>query len=221
MLSFKPAFSPSSFILIKRLILIFILIIQCLLLASQTNHSCLDLELVANIWVGRYSFVFQMRNSRLVEVTYLSKYMPGDTLATWCEELTHWKRPWCWGRLKAGGEGGDRRWGRWMASPTRWTWVWVSSRSSWWTGKPGVLQPMGSQRVGHDWATELNWWQADELFDSRPLCSRQRPQRKVECGVGMLFATKWPGFEFCWCYLPTMWPWVCHLTFQSFRSFMS
>ena len=80
-----------------------------------------------------------------------------NTLATWCEELTHWKRPWCWERLKAGGEGDDRGWDGWMASPTGWTWVWVSSGSWWWTRKPGVLQSMGSQRVGHDWATELNW----------------------------------------------------------------
>ena len=79
-----------------------------------------------------------------------------NTLATWCEELTHLKRPLCWERLRAGGEG-DRRWDGWMASPTRWTWVWASSRSWWWTGKPGVLQFMGSQRVIHDWATELSW----------------------------------------------------------------
>ena len=71
--------------------------------------------------------------------------------------LTHWKRPWCWERLKAGGEGDDRGWNGWMASPTRWTWVWVNSRSWWWTGRPGVLQFMGLQRVRHDWATELNW----------------------------------------------------------------
>ena len=68
--------------------------------------------------------------------------------------LTHWKRPWCWERLKAGGEGDDRGWVVWMASPTRWTWVWASSGSWWWIGKPGVLQSMGSQRVRHDW-TEL------------------------------------------------------------------
>ena len=87
-----------------------------------------------------------------------------NTLDTWCEELTHWKRPWCCERLKAGGKeddrGGeedDRGWDGWMASPTRWTWVWVNSRSWWWTGRPGVLQSMGSQRVRHDWATELNW----------------------------------------------------------------
>ena len=79
-----------------------------------------------------------------------------NTLATWCEELTHWKRPWCWERLKAGGEGDDRGWDGWMASPTQWTWVWVNSGSWWWTGKPGVLQSMGWQRVGHDWVTELN-----------------------------------------------------------------
>ena len=79
-----------------------------------------------------------------------------NTLATWCEELTHLKRPWCWQRLKAG-EGDDRGWDGWMASPTWWTWVWVNSGSWWWTGRPGALQSMGSQRVGHDWATELNW----------------------------------------------------------------
>ena len=78
-----------------------------------------------------------------------------NTLATWCK-LIHWKRPWCWARLKAGGEGDDREWDGWMALPTRWTWVWVDSRSWWWAGRPGVLQSMQSQRVGH-WATELNW----------------------------------------------------------------
>ena len=77
------------------------------------------------------------------------------TLATWCEELTHLKRSWCWERLKTGGEGDDREWDGWMTSPTRWTWIWVVSGSWWWTGKPGVLQSMGLQRVGHDWATEL------------------------------------------------------------------
>ena len=80
-----------------------------------------------------------------------------NTLATWCKELTHLKRPWHWERLRAGGEGDDRGRGGWMASPTQWTWVWVNSGSWWWTGRPGVLWFMGSQRVGHDWATELNW----------------------------------------------------------------
>ena len=81
-----------------------------------------------------------------------------NTLATWCEELTHWKRPWFWERLKAGGEGDDRGWDGWMASLTQWTWIWASSGSWWWTGKPGVLQSMELQRVWHDWTTELNWF---------------------------------------------------------------
>ena len=76
-----------------------------------------------------------------------------STLATSCEQLTHWKRPWCWEGLGTGGEGDDRGWDGWMASPTWWTWIWVIS-GSWW---PGVLQFVGSQRVGHDWVTELNW----------------------------------------------------------------
>ena len=73
------------------------------------------------------------------------------------QELTHWKRPWPWEGQGAGGEGDDRGWDGWMASPTRWTWVWVNSGSWWWTTRSGVLWFMGSQRVGHDWATELNW----------------------------------------------------------------
>ena len=80
-----------------------------------------------------------------------------NTLATSCEELTHWKRLWCWERLREGGEGDNRGWDGWMASPTRWTWVWVSSVNWWWTGKPGMLQSMGlqSQTRLSNW-TELN-----------------------------------------------------------------
>ena len=81
------------------------------------------------------------------------------TLATWCEEATHWKRPWCWKRLKAGGEGDDREWDGWAASLAQWTWVWASSGSWWWTGRPGMLQSMGLQRVGHDCGTELIWFE--------------------------------------------------------------
>ena len=58
---------------------------------------------------------------------------------------------------KVGEEGDDRGWDGWMASPTQWTWIWVNSASWWWTGRPGVLQSMGLQRVRHDWATELKW----------------------------------------------------------------
>ena len=80
-----------------------------------------------------------------------------NTLATWYKELTHLKRPWCWERLRAGREGDDRGWDGWMASLTQWTWVWVNSGSWWWTGRPGVLQLMESQKVGRDWETEMNW----------------------------------------------------------------
>ena len=80
-----------------------------------------------------------------------------NTLAIWCEELTHLKRPWCWERLRAGGKGEDRGGDGWMASLTQWSWIWVNSRSWWWAGRPGMLQSMGSQRVRHDWVTELNW----------------------------------------------------------------
>ena len=76
-------------------------------------------------------------------------------LATSCKELTHWKRPWCWEGLLAGGEGNSRGWDGWMTSPTWWTWLWVNSRSWWWTGRPGVVRFMGSQRVRDDWVTEL------------------------------------------------------------------
>ena len=103
-----------------------------------------------------------------------------NTLATWWEELTHLKRPWCWERLKAGGEGDDRGWDGWMASLTQSTWVCTSSGSLWWTGRPGAPQSMGSQTVGHDWATELNWsftlvgrghWREASQQATRPLHS--------------------------------------------------
>ena len=79
------------------------------------------------------------------------------TLATSCKELTPWKRPWCWEGFGAGGEGDNRRWDGWMASLSRWIWVWVNSGSWWWTGRPGVLLFIGSKIVGHNWVTELNW----------------------------------------------------------------
>ena len=66
------------------------------------------------------------------------------------------ERLWCWEGLGAGGEGDDRGWDGWMASLTWWMWVWVNSGSWWWTGRPGILRFMGSQRVRHDWVIELN-----------------------------------------------------------------
>ena len=87
-----------------------------------------------------------------------------NTLATSREELTHWKRLWFWEALGSGGEGGDRGWDGWMASLTRWTWVGVNSGRWWWPGRPGVLRFMGSQRVRHDWVTELNWCPSSQLY---------------------------------------------------------
>ena len=92
-----------------------------------------------------------------------------STLATSCKELTHWKIPWCWEGLEAGGEGDNRGPNGWMASLTRWTWVWVNSGSCWWTGRPGVLGFMGSQRVGHDWVTEVNWCLKKCLEEKSPV----------------------------------------------------
>ena len=84
-----------------------------------------------------------------------------ETPVLWPPHVKSWLigQDWCWEGLGAGGKGDDRGWDGWMASLTRCTWVWVNSGSWWWTGRPGVLWFMGLQRVGHDWATELNWAQ--------------------------------------------------------------
>ena len=116
---------------------------------EKTLESPLDCEEVQAVHPkGNQSWVFIGRTDVEAETP--------NTLATWYEELTHLKRLWCRERLRAGGEGDNRGWDGWMASPTQWTWIWVNS-GSWWTGRPGMLQSMGSQRVGHDWATEPNW----------------------------------------------------------------
>ena len=117
---------------------------------EKTLESLLDCKEIKPINPkGNKSWIFIGRTDAKAEALI--------TLATWCEELTHWKRPSGWERLKAWGEGDDKEWDGWMASPTQWTWVWVHSRSWRWTGKPGMLQSMGSQRAGHDWATGLDW----------------------------------------------------------------
>ena len=77
-----------------------------------------------------------------------------NTLATWCEEWTHWERPWCWERLKAGGEGDDRGWDGWMASPTQWTWVWASSGRRWRT----------VHGVADSWTRLSDWTELTEGF---------------------------------------------------------
>ena len=112
----------------------------------ESPLDCKEIQLVH--LKGNQFWIFIGRTDAEAETTIL---------ATLWEELTHLKRPWFWERLKVGGEGEDRGLDGWMASPTQWTWVWVNSGSWWLTGRPGVLQFMGSQRVGHDWATKLNW----------------------------------------------------------------
>ena len=98
-----------------------------------------------------------------------------NTLATWCKEPTHWKRPWCWERLRAGREGVNRGWDDWMASSTQWTCVWANSGRWWRTGKPGMLQSVGSQRVGHDWT------RASGLQSFKGLPSDRFPNSKHYC----------------------------------------
>ena len=120
---------------------------------EKTLESPLDCKEVKPInHKGNHSCIFIGRTDAEAET---------PVLATWCEELTPWRRLWCWERLKAGGEGDDKGWDGWMASLTRWTWIWASSGSWWWTGKPGVLQSMGLQR------TQLSEW-------TEPNCTKLR-----------------------------------------------
>jgi len=152
------------------LILFYLTLQYCIGFAIYQNESATGIHVfpilnpppsslpIPSLWVVP---VHQPQASSIVHQTWTgdrcSWSWNSNTLVTCGEELTHLKRPWCWERFKAEGEGDNRGWDGWMASPTQWTWVWVNSKSWWWTGRPGVLQSMGLQRVGPDWATELNW----------------------------------------------------------------
>ena len=126
--------------------------------ARRSNQSIL--KEISPDWLGRLMLKLKLQSlGHLVRRT--------DTL----------ERPWRWKRLKAGGEGDDRGWDCWMASPTRWTWVWASSGSWWWTGKPSMLQSMGSQRVRHDWS-ELNCTERmvlEKTLESSLCCKEIKP----------------------------------------------
>ena len=116
----------------------------------KTLESPLDCKEIQPVHSkGNQSWMFIGRTDAEAEAPIL--------LASWYEELTHWKRLWSWEKLMVGGEEDDRGWDGWMASSTWRTCVWVGSGSWWWTGKPGMLQSMGLQKVGHEWVTELNW----------------------------------------------------------------
>ena len=121
----------------------------------RTPHKLIRTKLVQD--GGQVNFHLRPWGSIYAHLIYQQAKWQGwssNTLAAWCEELTHWKIPQCWERLIAG-DGGDRGWDGWMASSTQCT---MYNSGSWrWTGRPGVLQSMGSQRARHDWATELNW----------------------------------------------------------------
>ena len=144
---------------IAYIIMLYILIAICCFQCMSAYINSLDFHYKSFFF---FSFLFyigvELRRSVLgVHWKDWRWSWNSSTLATSCEELTHWKRPWCWEGLGAGGEGEDRGWDGWMASPTRWAWVWVNSGSWWWTGRPGVLRFMGSQsrtRLSH-WTGEL------------------------------------------------------------------
>ena len=127
-------------------------------MVEKTLESPLDCKEIQPVHPkGNQFWIFIGRTDAEAETSIL--------LPPWWEELTHLKSPWCWERLKARGEGDDRRLNGWMASSTQWTWVWVNSGSWWWTERLGMLHSMGSQRVGHEWATELNWNECVEYAD--------------------------------------------------------
>ena len=118
-------------------------------LLEKTLESPLDCKEIQPVHPkGNQSWIFIGRTDAEAETPIL-----------WPLDVKNWligKDSDCWEGLKVG-EGDNRGWDGWMASPTQWTWIWVYSRSWWWTGRPGMLQSMVSQRVRHDWATELNW----------------------------------------------------------------
>ena len=125
------------------------------LVLEKTLESSLDCKEIQPVHSkGNQSWIFIGRTDSEAETPIL-----------WPPDAKSWLiwKDWCWERLRVRGEGDDRGWDGWMASPTQWTWVWVNSGSWWWTARPGVLWFMGSQRVGHDWATELNWTELDRI----------------------------------------------------------
>ena len=147
-----------------------------------TLESPLDWKEIQSVYPkGNQSWIFIARTD--VEADAI-------TLATWWKALTHLKRPWCWERLNARGEVGNSVWDGWMASPTQWIWVRLNSGSWWWTGRPGVLQSMGSQRVGHDWATEPNW------AVLHACCSEEIPLSGIRRWIGQDMPDQYPLFSF-------------------------
>ena len=118
---------------------------------EKTLESPLDCKKIQPVnHKGNQSWIFTERTDAEAEA---------PILYSWYKEPIYYKRPWCWERLKAGGEGDNRGWDDWMASPTQWTWVWASSGCWWWTGKPGMLQSMGVTKI---WIRLSDWSEVNE-----------------------------------------------------------
>ena len=117
---------------------------------EKTLENLLDCKEIKPVNAkGNQSWIFIGRTDAEAELQYFGHLM-------W--KINSLEKTLIIGKIEGGGgEGDDRWWDGWMASPMWWTWIWVGSGSWWWTGKPGMLQSVGLQRVGHDWATELNW----------------------------------------------------------------
>ena len=145
---------------------------------EKTLESCLDCKKIKPISLKEISPEYSLEGLMLkLKLQYFGHLK---------EETTHWKRPWCCVRLQAGGEWDDREWDGWMTSPTRWTWIWASSGRWWRTGRPGMLQSMGLQRVRHEWMMEQK--QATMLNPDKELCHilqscrpRRRKQKFIYC----------------------------------------
>ena len=149
---------PTKFHLVKAMVFPIVMYGCESWILKKAQHRIIDAfevlcwrRLLRVTWTARRSNQFILKEiSPEYSLEGLMLRLKLQYFATWCEELTHLKRPYCWERLKVGGEGDNRGSDGWMASWTQWMWVWVNSGSWWWTGKLGVLQRMGSQRVGHD-----------------------------------------------------------------------
>ena len=132
---------------------------------------------------GNQSWIFTRRTDAEAET-------PSNTLATWCVELPHLKRLWCWERLKAGGEGDDREWDGWMESLTRWTWVWTSSRSWWRTGKPGILQSWGHEES--DTTEWLKWTEKNSVLRLREWITNLYTYESESVSHSVVLDSWWP-----------------------------
>ena len=152
-----------------------------LMVLEKTLESPLDCKEIQAVHPkGDESWVFTGRTDAEAETPTLS-WDSNTSDSTWCEELTHLEDPDAgkdWRQEEKGTD--DRGWEGWMASLTQWTWVWVNFRSWWWTGRPGVLWFMGSQRVRHDWVdwTELNWFSYVSYDLYNPMSSTEKTNNK-------------------------------------------